>query len=321
MNDNFKKTNRISMLQQLLINGSEQTIMINGDDRSNPLLLFLHGGPGTPQIGYARKYQNKLEKHFTVVNWDQRGAGLSYSKEIPGSSMTLDQLTADTIHLTERLCKQFSRQKIYIAGYSWGSVLALHVLQERPDLYYAYIGISQVVNIQKEETEAYRLMMEWSRRRKHFLLEKTLSFIGAPPWEKQLQRTLFLLCIEMRGGGFTHHPIGALKAGGRMLFGEPYGVRGSFLAARGQMFSLKHLWEDLIFFNAGESVSSIIIPCCFMSGRYDLTVPGTTSYEYYQKVDAPYKEWHWFENSAHSPHLEEPDRFAEVVSRFASFHL
>lgn len=113
MNDNFKKTNRISMLQQLLINGSEQTIMINGDDRSNPLLLFLHGGPGTPQIGYARKYQNKLEKHFTVVNWDQRGAGLSYSKEIPGSSMTLDQLTADTIHLTERLCKQFSRQNIY----------------------------------------------------------------------------------------------------------------------------------------------------------------------------------------------------------------
>ena len=89
--------------------------------------------------------------------------------------------------------------KIYIAGYSWGSVLALHVLQES-DLYYGYIGISQVVNIQKEETEAYRLMMEWSRQRKHFLLEKTLSFIGAPPWEKQLQRTLFLLCIEMREG-------------------------------------------------------------------------------------------------------------------------
>lgn len=218
MNDNFKKTNRISMLQQLLINGSEQTIMINGDDRSNPLLLFLHGGPGTPQIGYARKYQNKLEKHFTVVNWDQRGAGLSYSKEIPGSSMTLDQLTADTIHLTERLCKQFTRQKIYIAGYSWGSVLALHVLQERPDLYYAYIGISQVVNIQKEETEAYRLMMEWSRQRKHFLLEKTLSFIGAPPWEKQLQRTLFLLCIEMRGGGLPIIRSALLKQGANAVW-------------------------------------------------------------------------------------------------------
>lgn len=65
--------------------------------------------------------------------------------------MTLDQLTADAIHLTERLCKQFSRQKIYIAGYSWGSVLALHVLQERPDLYYGYIGISQVVNIQRKK--------------------------------------------------------------------------------------------------------------------------------------------------------------------------
>ena len=241
MIDNFK-TKRISMLQQLLINDSEQTIMINGDDKSNPLLLFLHGGPGTPQIGYARKYQSELEKHFTVVNWDQRGAGLSYSNEIPGSSMTLDQLTADTIHLTERLCKQFNRQKIYIAGYSWGSVLALHVLQERPDLYDGYIGISQVVNIQKEETEAYRLLTDWSEERKHRLLQKTLRFIGAPPWNSQLQRSLFLLCIEMKGGGFTHNPIGALKAGGRMLFGEPYGVRGSFLAARGQMFSLKHLW-------------------------------------------------------------------------------
>lgn len=321
MIDNFKTNKRISMLQQLLINDSEQTIMINGDDRDNPLLLFLHGGPGTPQIGYARKYQKKLEEHFTVVNWDQRGAGLSYSKDIPESSMTLDQLTADTIHLTERLCKQFGRQKVYIAGYSWGSVLALHVLQKRSDLYYAYIGISQVVNIQKEEAEAYRQLTAWSRERKHRLLQKTLDFIGAPPWDGQVQRSLFLLCIEMKGGGFTHNPIGALKAGGRMLFGEPYGVRGSFLAARGQMFSLKHLWEDLIFFDAGKSVSSIEIPCCFMSGKFDLTVPGTTSYEYYQKVEAPYKEWHWFENSAHSPHLEEPDRFAEVVSRFASFHL
>ncbi|AME06661.1 alpha/beta hydrolase [Bacillus siamensis] len=321
MNDNFKTNKRISMLQQLLINDCEQTVMINGDDRSNPLLLFLHGGPGTPQIGYARKYQKKLEEHFTVVNWDQRGAGLSYSKDIPESSMTLDQLTADTIHLTERLCKQFGRQKVYIAGYSWGSVLALHVLQKRSDLYYAYIGISQVVNIQKEEAEAYRQLTAWSRERKHRLLQKTLDFIGAPPWDGQVQRSLFLLCIEMKGGGFTHNPIGALKAGGRMLFGEPYGVRGSFLAARGQMFSLKHLWEDLIFFDAGKSVSSIEIPCCFMSGKFDLTVPGTTSYEYYQKVEAPYKEWHWFENSAHSPHLEEPDRFAEVVSRFASFHL
>lgn len=321
MNDNFRTNKRISMLQQLLINDSEQAIMINGDDRDNPLLLFLHGGPGTPQIGYARKYQNKLEKHFTVVNWDQRGAGLSYSKDIPGSSMTLDQLTADTIHLTERLCKQFGRQKVYIAGYSWGSVLALRVLQKRSDLYYGYIGISQVVNIQKEEAEAYRQLTAWSRERKHRLLQKTLDFIGAPPWNGQLQRSLFLLCIEMKGGGFTHNPIGALKAGGRMLFGEPYGVRGSFLAARGQMFSLKHLWEDLIFFDAGESVSSIEIPCCFMSGKFDLTVPGTTSYEYYQMVEAPYKEWHWFENSAHSPHLEEPERFAEVLSRFASFHL
>ncbi|KXZ22512.1 aminopeptidase [Bacillus nakamurai] len=321
MSDNYGTNDRISLLQQLKINDSEQTIMINGNDKKNPLLLFLHGGPGTPQIGYARRYQKELEKHFTVVNWDQRGAGLSYSREIPGSSMTMAQMTADAIDVTERLCKQFSKQKIYVVGYSWGSVLALNVLQLRPDLYHAYIGISQVVNIQKEEMEAYRQLTTWSRENKHRMLDKLLRFIGPPPWNGQLKQALFLFGIEMKGGGFTHKRLAVLKVGSRMLFGEPYGVRGSLLAARGQMFSLKHLWGELLRFDAEESVSSIKVPCCFISGRFDLTVPGSISHGFYKQVKAPYKEWFWFENSAHSPHLEEPDLFAEVLSRFATFHL
>ncbi len=108
--------------------------------------------------------------------------------------------------------------KIYIAGYSWGSVLALHVLQERPDLYYAYIGISQVVNIQKEETEAYRLMMEWSRQRKHFLLEKTLSFIGAPPWEKQAAANVVSALYRDEGGALPIIRSVLLKQGANAVW-------------------------------------------------------------------------------------------------------
>ncbi|WP_350308353.1 alpha/beta fold hydrolase [Bacillus subtilis] len=110
----------IAIMKELSIGNTKQMLMINGVDVKNPLLLFLHGGPGTPQIGYVRHYQKELEQYFTVVHWDQRGSGLSYSKRISHHSMTIDHFIKDTIQVTQWLLAHFSKSKLYLAGHSWG---------------------------------------------------------------------------------------------------------------------------------------------------------------------------------------------------------
>nr|WGD62835.1 alpha/beta hydrolase [Bacillus subtilis] len=119
----------IAIMKELSIGNTKQMLMINGVDVKNPLSLFLHGGPGTPQIGYVRHYQKELERYFTVVHWDQRGSGLSYSKRISHHSMTINHFIKDTIQVTQWLLAHFSKSKLYLAGHSWGSILALHVLR------------------------------------------------------------------------------------------------------------------------------------------------------------------------------------------------
>lgn len=156
----------IAIMKELSIGNTKQMLMINGVDVKNPLLLFLHGGPGTPQIGYVRHYQKELEQYFTVVHWDQRGSGLSYSKRISHHSMTINHFIKDTIQVTQWLLAHFSKSKLYLAGHSWGSILALHVLQQCPDLFYAYYGISQVVNPHDEESTAYKHIREISESKK-----------------------------------------------------------------------------------------------------------------------------------------------------------
>ncbi len=110
----------IAIMKELSIGNTKQMLMINGVDVKNPLLLFLHGGPGTPQIGYVRHYQKELEQYFTVVHWDQRGSGLSYSKRISHHSMTIDHFIKDTIQVTQWLLAHFSKSKLYLVGHSWG---------------------------------------------------------------------------------------------------------------------------------------------------------------------------------------------------------
>lgn len=311
----------ISIMKELRIEHTKQMLMIDGADIKNPILLFLHGGPGTSQIGYARHYQKELEDHFTVVHWDQRGSGLSYSKRIPHHSMTISQLVNDAIQITEWLLGRFSKTKIYLAGHSWGSLIALHVLQQRPDLFYAYYGISQVVNPHHEESASYQYIRKITGMKRGSLRSSLIRFIGAPPWKKDIQHLIYRLCVEMSRGGLTHHHQQSLAILFHMLTGQEYGIRNIHKFLNGLRFSKKHLSEELYRFNAFASVPSINVPCYFMSGRHDLIVPSEISKQYYHVLEAPEKHWFQFENSAHTPHIEEPSLFASTLSSHALHHL
>lgn len=311
----------IAIMKELRIENTKQMLMINGADVKNPLLLFLHGGPGAPQIGYVKHYQKELEQHFTIVHWDQRGSGLSYSKRIPHHSMTISHFIKDTIQVTQRLLDYFSKTKVYLAGHSWGTLLALLVLQQRPDLFYAYYGISQVVNPHYEESAAYQYIREISVAKKAGIVFSLIRFIGAPPWKKDIQHFIYRLCVEMSRGGFTHQRRQSLAILFQMLSGKEYGIRNMHSFLNGLHYSKKHLTDELYRFNAFRSVPSIKVPCFFISGRHDLIVPAEISKQYYWELEAPEKHRFQFEKSAHTPHIEEPSLFANTLSRHALYHL
>ena len=139
-------TSSITSLEKIELGDINQWISIRGRNTANPILLYLHGGPGTPVMPLFRHFQAPLEDHFIVVQWEQRGAGKSFSWKIPKETMTIEQFISDLQVLIELLRKRFNKEKIYLMGHSWGSVFGTYTVQRYPELFYAYIGVGQATD-------------------------------------------------------------------------------------------------------------------------------------------------------------------------------
>jgi len=161
------------------INGVKQGMFIKGKDVNNPVLLFMHGGPGMPEYWLTQRYPTGLEDHFVVVWWEQRGAGLSYSADIPPETMTAEQFVSDTIEVTNYLRERFGREKIYMMAHSWGSYIGIQAVAREPDLYYAYIGIGQITHQIQSEQLAYQYALEYYRKNGDMNMVRKLE--AAPP--------------------------------------------------------------------------------------------------------------------------------------------
>ena len=178
LNENgTERLNSIASMEFVKLGGINQWILIRSHNVNNPLILLLHGGPGSVESPLAYKYQRELEKHFIVVNWDQRGAGKSYSKNIPRESMNVEQFVSDTYNLILLLKKRFNKEKIYLVGHSWGSMLGTLVVQRYPELFYAYIGVGQVVNLIDNEIFSFQYTLEEAKKREHKKALKQLQKI------------------------------------------------------------------------------------------------------------------------------------------------
>ena len=133
------------------INGVEQGMFIKGKNINNPVLLFVHGGPGMPEYWLTQQYPTGLEDHFTVVWWEQRGAGLSYSPAIPAETMTAEHYIADTLEVTKYLRTRFGREKIYLMAHSWGSYIGIQAAAREPAFYYAIFASTQYLWCHRRE--------------------------------------------------------------------------------------------------------------------------------------------------------------------------
>jgi proline iminopeptidase len=141
----------IATMEHVKLGGVDQWLVIRGNSVQNPVLLFLSGGPGGSELGRMRRFNQPLEERFVVAVWEQRGCGKSYDAINPKSALTVDQYVADVIELSDMLRARFHADNIYLMGHSWGSILGVRAVQQRPDLFYAYIGTGQMVNVRETD--------------------------------------------------------------------------------------------------------------------------------------------------------------------------
>lgn len=166
------------------IGGVDQWLQIRGENRDNPVILFLHGGPGFTAIPYFQRVMRSWERDFTIVHWDQRGAGKSYRRNGGANQPhpTLEQMVSDGIEVAEHVRQHLGKQKMILVGYSWGSVLGLEVARRRPDLFHAFVGTGQVVDTARSESASYHGVLERARAAGDKDSEAILLRIGAPPY-------------------------------------------------------------------------------------------------------------------------------------------
>ncbi|WP_406242532.1 alpha/beta fold hydrolase [Tissierella carlieri] len=275
----------------------------------------MHGGPGYPQISFARKYEKKLENNFVVVNWDQRGSGMSYSSNIPKESMNRDQFIEDTKELIDYLCEKYEKEKIYLVGHSWGTELGLYVVDKYPEKVAAFISIGQVVNGIESEVISYDYVLEMANKNKDQKALDDLMRIGEPPYKNTVNDTAAQRKWLSKYGG-VERKVDTLRdiILGSIFSSEYTGIDGIKFTL-GNKFSADTMWghnKDLDFI---RDIPEVKVPIYFCAGRYDYNTPSVLIEEYYNEIIAPKKELIWFEESAHFPNFEEYEKFNELVIR------
>jgi len=304
------------------IGGILQGFFIRAENPENPVILYLHGGPGSPELPLSYSYETseRLEKYFTVCYWDQRGAGMSFSNLIDPTSMTLEQMIEDTRQMTEYLKDRFHKEKIYIMGHSWGSVLGIKTIEKYPENYLAYIGIGQVTNQLESEKLAYDYMLQHAREINDKSAIKNLKKFNrnAPdfPTMEYIGNVRSTL-MNKYGIGIMHDNFSMAGLVKDILFFKGYTFPEKIKYIRGMLFSLKHLWDAVVTDNLFESSISFQVPVYIVHGKYDYQVSYELARDYIEIIEAPEKSFFTFEKSAHSPNIEEPEKFVQIIREIA----
>ena len=303
-------------MEKVTLGGVDQWISVRGKSSLLPVLLFLHGGPGVPEMPLVWDYNSELVKNFIVVVWDQRGAGKSYSSEIPPASMTVDRFVSDTEELVEILKKKYKKEKIFLMGQSWGSALGMLVLGRHPENYYAYIGIGQHVNGIENERLSYEYTLSSAKNLNNHDAVKALQKIGPPVngifrnWFNGLKvHRMWLVQL----GGILYGKSDYNEQMSRYMFSGDYSVIDKINLFRGLIFSIKYMWPQVVKIDLISQVPKVAVPVYFFTGRHDYNAPFELVEKYCSVLEAPSKEIVWFDKSGHCPNFEEPERFNSLV--------
>jgi pimeloyl-ACP methyl ester carboxylesterase len=303
----------VEELLEIPIGGTRQWISVRGRDRANPILLMIHGGPASPEIPTSWYFQNGWEDYFTVVQWDQRGSGKSYNANDPKliqPTLSLDRITEDAGEVVQYLRSRYGKEKVFVLGHSWGSLVGLQLARRHPQWLYAYIGMGQIIDAVAGERAGYEQTLRDAQAAGNAQAVSELQSIA--PYPEPDGRILLEKIDKERKWSVIYGGLTWGRAGLDYYYNltqlSPDYTEGDIAAIdKGSRLSLGPLLPFMMGFNYSR-VTQWQCPIIIFAGRHDYTTPSSVVAEWFARVHAPAKKFIWFENSAHMMMVEEPGR-------------
>ena len=309
----------IDTLEGIQLGGIPQWIRVRGADAANPVLLLMQQGPGLPMINEARRLERLLglEETFTVVYWDQRGTGLS-SPSLRRNSNRFEispaRMVDDTVTLLELLRDRFGG-KTFVAGFSFGATFAAYAAVRRPELVAALVAAGMDIDIPAAENSAYAFALGAARRRGNRRAIRQLEAIGPPPHTTVKQFITRARWTANFGGVATNANFNGLLRGllVSLLRSRDYSAVDVIRTIRGLSVAQAALLPQLATTDLVHTIPRLDVPIVMAQGRLDQVAPGEATQRFHDSLTAPSKQLVWFEKSAHTPHLEEPAKFRDLL--------
>ncbi len=309
----------LAALEQIELGGEEQWISVRGASPDNPVLLYLSGGPGQTDMPQVRAWWRDFEEDFTIVNWDELGVGKSYPALGPGEEVTLDRIVSDAIELAEKMRDRFGQDKIYLVGESWGSFLGVLVARERPDLFHAYVGSGQMVDILETDTRLYEDMLAYAERTGDEAAAERMRGYGPPPYDDPFANAYVMTYYEELAGEYDFLPYleeraAEVNPGPWGIFGSEYTLVEKVNVLRGLVDYFTVVYPQAQGIDLREEASRLEVPVYLVQGRHELDARTDLARSWFAGLEAPRKRFEWFENAGHATAFEEFRRFHDLMT-------
>ncbi|MGA7437063.1 MAG: alpha/beta hydrolase [Luteibacter sp.] len=309
------KPGKVDSAEFVRIGGIEQWVTAKGDSCANPIILFISGGPGNPLSPLSDSMYGSWSRDFIVVQWDQRGAGMTYGRSPPaeGETLTIERMAQDGNELAVYLAQRYGKRKVILWGSSWGSILGVYMAKSRPDLFYAYVGTSQVVNSLENQAESYKKLVALAQAANDQPSLDVLKQVGTPPWTDPRSFGKVRRIIRAYEAKVTTPPpttwhaapeYTTPKATEDYTNGEDY----SFINFVGM-----HGDGMLAHANLPALGTDFAIPVFLIEGKQDLLATPEVARRYYDQIKAPQKGWVLLEHSGHDPNQDVIDAEYKVL--------
>ena len=301
---------------RLALNGTTLDLRVRGTSEQNPVVLFLHGGPGVCDRHFVLEDRASLTDACTIVCLDQRGAGKSYSREQAAKHINMELVIQDVIAVVEHLRERFHQEKIYLVGHSYGSYLGVLLAGRIPEKIAAYVGVGQLADGAENERISYEFVWNEAKKRGDSKALKDLTRIGAPVngFYRSLDDLTTQRNLMTKFGGAAHGRKESIFASMVLpvLRSPEYTLPDLIRYAKGAYYNLRELWEQVITCDFPKTATKLDVPVYITAGRHDRNTPPEIARRWFDALDAPKKEWLWFEECAHAPIHEEKERWNEV---------
>jgi pimeloyl-ACP methyl ester carboxylesterase len=308
----------IDLREPVRLGGSTQWIRIRAATAGNPLLLLVQQGPGLPMINEVRAFERllSLENDFTVVYWDQRGCGRSLRSADATRDLSIQTMVSDTERLLAILCDRFDAPAV-VAGFSMGAAIAAQAAARRPDLVATLVTVSMDIDGAAAGKNAYEFALAAAQAKGNHKAVRQLKAIGPAPHPEPAGFAARVRWAANFGGVRTGHTYNSMARGllASLLRSPDYSPADAVRAIRGITATQAALLPELESLDLTDTLPRLDCPIVMVQGRHDQVAPASAAERYAESLKAPSKQFVWFEHSAHLPHLEEPERFREVLAK------